>query len=164
MTLREGVLESTDEKSFLVKNPTGFLTVTGTIKRGKNKGEVFDVQLKMNRDRLAKIEKEIQERESQCCCGLTRGLHVLLASILLVPFLWLFCTLYAFYMGTLTWYNVFIYYNEQRTCCHTVTYQIIYKLASSNGKDPALVGIPLNCPAAATTSKLPQLFKFLKYL
>ena len=46
----EGALESTDEKSFLVKNPSGFLTVTGTIKRGKNKGEVFDVQLKMNRD------------------------------------------------------------------------------------------------------------------
>ena len=27
----EGALESTDEKSFLVKNPSGFLTVTGTI-------------------------------------------------------------------------------------------------------------------------------------
>jgi len=23
-------------------------------------------------------------------------------------------------VGTLTWYNVFIYYNEQRTCCHTI--------------------------------------------
>lgn len=122
MTLREGVLESTNEKSLLVKGSAGFLTVTGTIKRGRNKGEVFDVQLKMNRDRLAKIEKEIQERkEDQCCCGLTRGLHVLLFSLLLTPFLWLFCTFYAFYMGTLTWYNIFIYYNEQRTCCHTVS-------------------------------------------
>jgi len=121
MTLREGVLESTNEKSFLVKNSTGFLTVTGTIKRGRNKGEVFDVQLKMNRDRLAKIEKEIQaKKKDQCCCGLTRGLHVFLASLVLVPFLWIFCTFYAFYMGTLTWYNIFIYYNEQRTCCHTV--------------------------------------------
>jgi len=117
----EGALESTDEKSFLVKNPSGFLTVTGTIKRGKNKGEVFDVQLKMNRDRLAKIEKEIQkEKKDECCCGLNRGLHVFIISFLLFPFLWVFCTLYAFYMGTLTWYNIFIYYNEQRTCCHTV--------------------------------------------
>jgi len=121
MTLREGVLETTNERSLLVKNSPGFLTVTGTIKRGKNKGEVFDVQLKMNRDILAKIEKEIQEeKKDQCCCGLNRGIHVLLASMMFIPFLWLFCTLYAFYMGTLTWYNIFIYYNEQRSCCHTV--------------------------------------------
>merc|ERR1711923_51751 len=23
-------------------------------------------------------------------------------------------------MGTITWYNIFIYYNEQRSCCHTI--------------------------------------------
>ena len=43
--------------------------------RGKNKGEVFDVQLKMNRDRLAKIEKE-KEKKDECCCGLNLGLHI----------------------------------------------------------------------------------------
>merc|ERR1712156_307091 len=99
---QEGALESTDEKSFLVKNPSGFLTVTGTIKRGKNKGECFDVHLRMNRDRLAKIEKEVKaKKEESCICGLNRGVHILIASLICVPFLWLFCTFYAFYIGTL---------------------------------------------------------------
>ena len=62
MTLRHEN-EVTSEKAQLVKpaSNNGFLTVTGTIKRGKNKGECFDVHLKMNRDRLAKIEKEVNE-------------------------------------------------------------------------------------------------------
>jgi len=122
MTLRHEN-EVTNEKAHLVK-PTqsnGFLMVTGTIKRGKNKGECFDVHLKMNKDRLAKIEKEVKaKKDESCMCGLNRGIHILLASLICVPFLWIFCTFYAFYIGTLTWYNVFIYYNEQRSCCHTV--------------------------------------------
>ena len=128
---------------------SGFLTVTGTIKNGKNKGitswywlvrfsietiifdsgECFDVQLKMNRDRLADIEKEANlKKPAGCCCGLNRGLHIFITSLFLVPFMWIFCTFYAFYMGTITWYNIFIYYNEQRSCCHTVIekYKIPY--------------------------------------
>merc|ERR1711981_374565 len=89
MTLRHEN-EVTNEKAHLVK-PTsnnGFLTVTGTIKRGKNKGECFDVHLKMNRDRLAKIEKEVKAKKSESCfCGLNRGIHILLASLICVPFL-----------------------------------------------------------------------------
>merc|ERR1739838_1143570 len=96
MTLRHEN-DVTNEKALLVKPSAnnGFLTVTGTIKRGKKK-------------------------EESCFCGLNRGIHILLVSLICVPFLWIFCTFYAFYMGTLTWYNVFIYYNEQRSCCHTV--------------------------------------------
>ena len=123
MTLKHEHDISTNEKSKLVKQTSrnGFLTVTGTIKNGRNKGEGFDVHLKMNRDRLSKIEKEANlKKSSSCLCGLNRGLHILLPSLILVPFLWIFCTFYALYMGTITWYNIFIYYNEQRSCCHTV--------------------------------------------
>ena len=123
MTLKHEHDISTNEKSKLVKQTSrnGFLTVTGTIKNGRNKGECFDVHLKMNRDRLSKIEKEANlKKSSSCLCGLNRGLHILLPSLILVPFLWIFCTFYALYMGTITWYNIFIYYNEQRSCCHTV--------------------------------------------
>ncbi len=28
-------------------------------------------------------------------------------------------------MGTLTWYNVFIHYNEDRTCCHKLMSPIV---------------------------------------
>lgn len=114
--------QSHEKSSLIGQQPrNGFLTVTGTIKNGKNKGECFDVHLKMNRDRLASIEKEANlKKSSSCCCGLNRGLHIFFTSLILVPFLWIFCTFYAFYMGTITWYNIFIYYNEQRSCCHTV--------------------------------------------
>jgi len=117
--------ESSNERSLLVKDTTshypGFLTVTGTIKRGKEKGECFDVKLKMDKNSLTKLEKELKEDTGRgCLCGLNRGLHILIASLILTPFLWLFCSMYAFYLGTLTWYNVFILYNEHRSCCHTV--------------------------------------------
>jgi len=119
VSMRQDSERSHGEKSLLVplqQNNNGFLTVTGTIKRGKNKGECFDVQLKLNKDGL----KDIQRSGDDCCCGLRKGLHVFLLSLLATPLLWVFCTFYAFYMGTITWYNIFIYYNEQRTCCHTV--------------------------------------------
>ena len=56
---------------------------------------------------------------------LGQGVHVLLLSLACCPVMWVFCSLYSFYMGTLTWYNIFIHYNEQRTCCHTVRYRTV---------------------------------------
>jgi len=115
------------EESLLVphQNSNGFLTVMGTIKRGKNKGECFDVHLKLSQDHKLLLDKNGDaDHSSSCCCcnccGISLGPHVLLLSILCFPFLWVWCTLYAFYMGTITWYNVFIYYNEQRSCCQTI--------------------------------------------
>lgn len=108
--------ENGGEKSLLVpKNEGGILTLIGTVKRGNNKGECFDVQLKISQEKLLSSPKK-----SRCCCGCCRGPHILLISLLLLPICWLFSILYAFYMGTISWYNVFIYYNEQRTCCHTI--------------------------------------------
>ena len=33
-------------------------------------------------------------------------------------FVWPAATAYAFYLGTLTWYNIFIAFNEEMSCCH----------------------------------------------
>ena len=68
---------------------------------------------------LAKIERKARDKyHDRCFCGLRRGLHVFLLSLLAVPFAWVYATLSAFYTGTLTWYNVFTHYNEDRGCCH----------------------------------------------
>lgn len=108
--------ETNGEKSLLVpKSEGGTLTLIGTVKRGNNKGECFDVQLKISQEKLLQSPKK-----SRCCCGCCRGPHVLLISMLLLPFSWLLSILYAFYMGTISWYNVFIYFNEQKSCCHTI--------------------------------------------
>jgi len=71
-----------------------------------------------------------------------QGLHVLVLSLACCPLMWLFCTFYAFYMGTLTWYNVFIHYNEQRTCCHTVRgcyFADNYTKYHKNGRSKSLI-------------------------
>ena len=64
---------------------------------------------------------------------LGQGVHVLLLSLACCPVMWVFCSLYSFYMGTLTWYNIFIHYNEQRTCCHTVRYPSLTRIRICNG-------------------------------
>lgn len=50
-----------------------------------------------------------------CChCGVKRGLHIGIWSFLCFPFVFLFASIYSFYMGTLTWYNVFSWYTEEK--------------------------------------------------
>ena len=53
---------------------------------------------------LAKIERKARDKyHDRCFCGLRRGLHVFVLSLLAVPFAWVYATLSAFYIGTLTW-------------------------------------------------------------
>lgn len=134
-----------------------YLTMTGTVKRGRKKGQSVDLQINMSRDELAKInaaalalvaaadddEDDInggggggnggggggcgndgcsRRRSARmlmtaawCRCSWTVGVHVLLLSVLCMPFVTLATGVYAFYMGTLTWYNMFNYLNEERS-------------------------------------------------
>ena len=73
------------------------------------------MQLKMTEDELVQIEQKIhrdlgvqlepggKSPRVQCCCGLNRGPHVLLLSLIAVPFMWVYCTLQAFFLGSMTW-------------------------------------------------------------
>lgn len=108
------------------RSPDKYLTMTGTIKRGKKKGQSLDVQLNISRDELEKInntalmiQQERDESKKSCCmCSLTSGLHILLLSILSLPFVVIITSIYSFYMGTLTWYNMFNYFNEEKSYLH----------------------------------------------
>lgn len=106
-----------------------YLTMTGTIKRGRKKGQSVDLQLNMSRDELEKINQAallIQQahdldhgRNGGCCgcgCSLTSGMHIFLLSLVSLPFVVLVTGVYAFYIGTLTWYNMFTYFNEEKSC------------------------------------------------
>lgn len=97
-----------------------YLTMTGTIKRGKKKGQSFDLQLNISRDELEKINNEAMKIENKknkkCCrCSFNAGLHVLLLSIICWPFVTLISSIYSFYIGTITWYNVFNYMHEEKS-------------------------------------------------
>lgn len=102
-----------------------YLTLTGTIKRGRKKGQSVDLQLNMSRDELEKISAaalliqqahEMGANQSNACCSLTSGMHILLLSLISFPFVLIVSSVYAFYIGTLTWYNMFTYFNEEKSC------------------------------------------------
>lgn len=99
---------------------SNYLTMTGTIKRGKKKGQSIDLQVNISRDELEKIiDTEAKRKEEACCvCNLGSGLHVLMLSLLCMPFVCVVTSVYSFYIGTLTWYNMFTYFTEERSYFH----------------------------------------------
>lgn len=107
-----------------IRSPNKYLTMTGTIKRGKKKGQSIDVQLNISQDELEKInsvalkiQHDYDTTSTSCCvCSISSGIHILLLSLLALPFVMMISCIYAFYMGTLTWYNIFTYYNEEKSC------------------------------------------------
>ncbi|XP_037047527.1 uncharacterized protein LOC119082198 [Bradysia coprophila] len=102
-----------------------YLTMTGTVKRGRKKGQSMDLQLNVSRDELEKInaavvavEQSQQESRDCCACSLTIGIHILVLSIVCLPFVTAYTAFYSFYIGTLTWYNIFNYFNEEKSYLH----------------------------------------------
>lgn len=108
-------------------SPDNYLTLTGTIKRGRKKGQSVDVQLNISREELEQINKqalaaheEVCRTKQQCCCQCTlrAGLHILVLSLVCLPFVTLTTSIYSFYIGTVTWYNMFTYFNEEKSYFH----------------------------------------------
>ncbi|XP_045517602.1 uncharacterized protein LOC123709994 [Pieris brassicae] len=103
-----------------LESKDGYLTMTGTIKRGKKKGQNVDVKLNISREELEIIEASIVADElskmdvSQC--SLYNGPHIFLFSLLCVPIVVCISAGYSFYMGTLAWYNIFSHVTEEFTC------------------------------------------------
>ncbi|XP_011559012.3 transmembrane protein 169 [Plutella xylostella] len=94
----------------------GYLTMTGTIKRGKKKGQNVDVKLNISREELEMIEAAIVAEEYNKMdiskCSAHNGPHVFLFSLLCIPVVASMSALYSFYMGTMTWYNIFTHVTE----------------------------------------------------
>ena len=74
------------------------------MRKKRREVSVYDVQMSLTPEGLAKIERKARDKyHDRCFCGLRRGLHVFVLSLLAVPFAWVYATLSAFYIGTLTW-------------------------------------------------------------
>ncbi|XP_053328067.1 transmembrane protein 169 [Spea bombifrons] len=105
-----------------------YVTLTGTITRGKKKGQMVDIHVTLTEKELQELtrsreplqEKTADERK-KCSVGLDRGPHVLLWSILCVPVVFVLAFVLSFYYGTIAWYNIFLVYNEERTFWHKIT-------------------------------------------
>lgn len=133
------------------RSPDNYLTMTGTIKRGKKKGQLLDVQLNISRDELEKIntaailmQQEHEESRKSCCmCSLTSGMHILLLSLLSLPFVVIITSIYAFYMGTITWYNMFTYFNEEKSYLHKLIMSPLLVIAYPIGIVLCTIGLSI---------------------
>ncbi|KAL7824704.1 hypothetical protein SRHO_G00310790 [Serrasalmus rhombeus] len=107
-----------------------FVTLTGTITRGKRKGELVEIRLTLTERELRDMARSKERLDEECegpgprraVCRLEagRGPHVLLWSLSCLPFIFLLAFITSFYYGTLTWYNIFLVFNEDRTFLHKV--------------------------------------------
>ncbi|CAG5014703.1 unnamed protein product [Parnassius apollo] len=81
----------------------GYLTMTGTIKRGKKKGQNIDVKLNISREELEIIEAAIVAEEYNKMdvskCSLYNGPHIFIFSLLCIPFVTSISAVYSFYIG-----------------------------------------------------------------
>ena len=115
-----------DHSAMSVSTGDGCLTVTGTIKRGKKAGQSVDVRLNMSREELEQLEAAItsSKRNSisagRCPCSLRSGPHITLWTFICLPIAFLISSIYSFYMGTLTWYNIFTLYSEEKPIIYRI--------------------------------------------
>ncbi|GAB6031908.1 hypothetical protein CHUAL_010300 [Chamberlinius hualienensis] len=99
-----------------------YLTLTGTIKRGKKAGQCIDVKLNMSREELEKMEAELSKKlqPKEQLFGTKSGIHILLISILCAPLVFLISGFYGFYLGTYTWYNIYVHFSDEKTIWHKI--------------------------------------------
>ncbi|KAG6445512.1 transmembrane protein 169 [Manduca sexta] len=117
----------------LSESRDGYLTMTGTIKRGKKKGQNVDVKLNISREELEIIEAAIVADEYNKMdiskCSLYNGPHIFLFSLICIPFVALISAIYSFYMGTITWYNIFTHVTEDFNCIKKILFAPIVILS-----------------------------------
>lgn len=77
-----------DMNSLSSAKASNYLTMTGTIKRGKLPEKSVDLQLSVTPDHLTKLEKRVHDKyHDRCFCGIRRGPHVFFISLLSIPFM-----------------------------------------------------------------------------
>ncbi|XP_013189966.2 transmembrane protein 169 [Amyelois transitella] len=112
------------ECSLTDNSKDGYLTMTGTIKRGKKKGQNVDVKLNISREELEIIEAAIVAEEYNKMdiskCSLYNGPHIFLFSLFCIPIVAFISAIYSFYIGTLAWYNIFTHVTENLSCVKKV--------------------------------------------
>ena len=97
------------------------VTFTGTVTRGQCQGQQVEIQLEMTDDELTKLN-QASLKESECVFATDKGPHIFLLSIIFMPFSFISSLVISFYLGTLTWYNAIVYFNEEKTIWHKILF------------------------------------------
>lgn len=105
-----------------------YVTLTGTITRGKKKGQMVDIHVTLTEKELQELTKPKEslkettpEGRKVCQLSADRGPHVVLWTLVCLPVVFILSFVVSFYYGTITWYNIFLVYNEERTFWHKIS-------------------------------------------
>lgn len=98
-----------------------YLTMFGTIKRGKQKCENVEVILNMSREELEILETNmIKKKGYHCNAEPGSGVHVFLWSVICLPFSVIISAIYSFCIGTITWYSVFTLFSDTKPLAYKI--------------------------------------------
>ena len=99
------------------------VTMTGTMKRGKKGREVVEVQVELSERELKTLKrtsKIMDQKKDDCLCGPLKGPHILLLSLLFIPFALIATISVVFYVGTMCWYNIYLFLSEEKSIWHKI--------------------------------------------
>ncbi|CAO2624910.1 Transmembrane protein 169 [Lemmus lemmus] len=144
-----------DDGVWSMPSDSRYVTLTGTITRGKKKGQMVDIHVTLTEKELQELTKPkglsreaAAEGRRACQVGADQGPHVVLWTLVCLPVVFVLSFVVSFYYGTITWYNIFLVYNEERTFWHKISYcpclillypVLIMAMASSLGLYAAVV-------------------------
>ncbi|KAK6639330.1 hypothetical protein RUM43_007602 [Polyplax serrata] len=112
----DDITETTALKQNTDISINNFMTLSGTIQRGKQRGEYVNVVLNMSREELERLESDLlKKKEFPCGAKPGVGIHIFLWSVICLPISFLMSTVYSFCIGTLTWYSIFSHFSEAKS-------------------------------------------------
>ncbi|XP_070535428.1 transmembrane protein 169-like [Ptychodera flava] len=95
---------------------TKSITLTGTIRRGKKTQDI--VQVTISEDNLKALTHE--DTPDDCVWGFDKGLHILFFSLLCIPVAFIASFVVSGYLGTITWYGVFVHYYDDKGIAYRI--------------------------------------------
>ncbi|XP_077993827.1 transmembrane protein 169-like [Glandiceps talaboti] len=86
------------------------ITMVGTLRRGHKSSEIIHVT--MSEDNLRALTHE--DTPEDCVWGFDKGIHIVLFSFICVPVAFIASFVVAGYLGTITWYNIFVHFYDDK--------------------------------------------------
>ena len=96
------------------------VTMTGTIRRGQ---KPVQVQLQLTDKEMKTLNRASvieQDKAGDCMWGARKGLHIVVLSLMYAPFALLTSLAVCLYVGTVCWYNMYLYLSEESTIWHKI--------------------------------------------
>lgn len=118
-SIANSVVEGEDSATLNDRN-NRMVTLTGTIRRGHRQDQIVEVHFEVPEKELNRMKARTAKNEQGASCGFGRGPHILLFTLLFTPFAFVASVFTTFYVGTMCWYNVYLYVSEELTVWHKI--------------------------------------------